>query len=286
MARQSKRKKRNSYFSLLLVLILSLVGGGWAVQKQHPTQPQSQTSEKITNQSQTAYGTVNDLHPSLQLANTVMTANVKQQLASSAIQFNGTGAFIINNNHNDLNTNVASAIYVNLSPLDNLQRPGVANAWLSRSARQYKNRVTTGNADKIEPLGWHQLKIAGKYQYLYNRGHSVGYAIAGNVAGFDASEANVQNITTQTAWANQASNGDSNNTGQNYYEGLVRKALDQNKRVRYKVTPIYDGNNIVPAGNWLMAKSSDGSLEFNVFVPNVQPGVEINYVNGNAKLVK
>ena len=76
------------------------------------------------------------------------------------------------------------------------------------------------------------------------------------------------------------------NTGQNYYETQVRRAQDNRKTVRYRVTPVYDGDNLVPSGSHLEAKSSDGSLEFNVFVPNVEPGVVINYSTGYAKVAK
>lgn len=302
--KQRKRGKQASYASTITFLVLVAVIA-WFFQDNQPgdskkaTTQQSATTTSVGSSSSTVstesnsvvntgavdYGNVDDVHPNESLASSVLTDTVKANLAANAVHFNGTGAFILNNDDSDLDPNVSSAMYVNLSPVDNLQRPGVANALLTKSARQYKNRVTTGNASKIEPVGWQQLKIGGRYQYLYNRGHSIGYAIAGSVSGFDASEANIQNITTQTAWANQASNGDVNNTGQNYYEGLVRKALDQNKRLRYQVTPVYDGDDLVPAGSHIQAKSTDGTLNFNVFVPNVQPGVAIDYTNGSAKVV-
>lgn len=256
-----------------------------------PTNQSSSTSTTTTQTNSTSadnttdYGTVEDDHPTESLARTVLTADVVKQLKTSAIQFNGTGSFIINSNKTDLNASVSSNMYVSLASVDSLRRPGATNALLTRSARQYKSRSETGNARTITPVGWQQTKIGGKYQYLYNRGHSIGYAIAGNVDRFDASEANEQNISTQTAWANQASNGDTTNTGQNYYETLVRRALDNNKRIRYRVTPLYTADNLVPSGTHLEAKSSDGTLQFNVFVPNVQPGVNINYSTGSAQVI-
>ncbi|HJE31194.1 MAG TPA: DNA/RNA non-specific endonuclease [Weissella confusa] len=240
----------------------------------------------VKSDAKVNYGSTSDEHPNESLASSVLTANVVKQLGTNNVRFNGNGAFILNDNKTDLNAKVSSAPYVQLAKQDSLGRAGVANALLTKASRQYQSRDQTGNSRQVQPVGWHQLSIGGNYKMLYNRGHSIGYALAGSVRGFDASEANPQNITAQTAWANQASNGNDSNTGQNYYETQVRRAQDNRKTVRYRVTPVYDGDNLVPSGSHLEAKSSDGSLEFNVFVPNVEPGVVINYSTGYAKVAK
>lgn len=253
---------------------------GTQVTKINYAQSSVKSDEKVN------YGSTADEHPNESLASSVLTANVVKQLGTNSVRFNGNGAFILNNNKTDLNAKVSSAPYVQLAKQDSLGRAGVANALLTKASRQYQSRDETGNSRQMQPVGWHQLSIGGNYKILYNRGHSIGYALAGSVRGFDASEANPQNITAQTAWANQASNGNDSNTGQNYYETQVRRAQDNRKTVRYRVTPVYDGDNLVPSGSHLEAKSSDGSLEFNVFVPNVEPGVVIDYSTGYAKVAK
>ena len=216
--------------------------------------------------------------PTKEQAESVLTPVVKQQLGGS-IKWNGAGAFVINNNQPQLNAKISSAPYaVNIK--DNQGRAWRGDAWLNRTTRQYQNRAETGNgATNWRPSGFLQAhNLTGGYSHAYDRGHLLGYALVGGIRGFNASESNPANIATQTAWANEARS--SYSTGQNYYEGLVRKALDQGKQVRYRVTDIYDGNNLVPSGAHIQALSSDGSLSFNVFVPNVQRNIDIDYSTG------
>lgn len=194
------------------------------------------SNKKSLWQTITGQSVYNDGTPSEKLAKSVLTVGVVNQLGGAdKIQWNGHGAFIINGNQTDLNANVASAPYAN-NQVDSLQRPTVANALLNKTTRQYQNREQTNNgATSWKPKGFNQVThLNGRYTHAYDRGHLLGYALVGNVHGFDASESNAHNIVTQTAWANEARSETS--TGQNYYEGLVRKALDQNKTVRLFTT--------------------------------------------------
>lgn len=178
-----------------------------------------------------------------------------------------------------LNADVNSAPYATNKPNDKLGRAVMGDALLNKSTRMYQSRDKTGNAQTIKPVGFMNKRINGTY--VYNRGHLLGYALVGGLHKFNASEANRQNIVTQTAWANQSQSTSAK--GQNYYEGIVRKALDQNKTVRYRVTPVYNGNELVPRAMHMEAKSRDGKINFNVLVPNVQPKTTIAYTTGLAR---
>lgn len=269
MARKKRRKQKvtlsQAIITILAAMMIVLAGGRITGKVPHFNLGVSEINQ-------------NEDTPDEQLASSVLTESVRQQLGGS-IAYNGHGAFIINNNHNNLNANIVSAPYAT-DEVDSLGRPHVGNAWLNKTARQYQNRNQTGNGrSDWKPAGFHQLAgLPGEYKHAYDRGHLLGYALIGGIQGFNSSESNPANVATQTAWANEARTPES--TGQNYYEGLVRKALDQNKQVRYRVTDIYNNNNLVPSGAHIEAKSSDGTLEFNVFVPNVQNNIRINYATG------
>lgn len=156
------------------------------------------------------------------------------------------------------------------SDLDSLGRVGVAFALVSKSTMPTTKR---GSIGMIKPAGWHTVKydfVDGKY--LYNRCHLIAHQLTGQ-------NANPKNLMTCTRSMNV--------DGMLPFENKVANYIKvTNNHVLYKVTPIFDGDNLVANGAYMEAYSIEdkGKLSFNVYVYNVQKGVAIDYKTGESKL--
>ncbi|MDU2673057.1 MAG: DNA/RNA non-specific endonuclease [Clostridium sp.] len=187
-------------------------------------------------------------------------------------KYSGEDYIILNDNipnftASDLTTNS----FEEYSPLDSLGRCGVAYANIGSDIMPTEKRESISS---VKPSGWQSIKydiVEGKY--LYNRSHLIGYQLT-------AENANEKNLITGTRYFNA--------TLMLPYENMVADYIKEtNNHVLYRVTPVYEGDNLVATGVQMEAKSveDDGEgIEFNVFVYNVQPGITIDYSNGNSAL--
>ncbi len=157
------------------------------------------------------------------------------------------------------------------SELDLLGRCGVASANISKDLMPTEKR---GSIGMIKPSGWHTIKydhIDGKY--LYNRCHLIGYQLTGE-------NANEKNLITCTR--------SMNTKGMLQFENMVTKYIKATgNHVLYRVTPVFEGNNLVATGVEMEAYSVEDNgkgIKFNVFVYNIEDGIIIDYKTGDSKL--
>lgn len=158
--------------------------------------------------------------------------------------------------------------YESYSELDYLGRCGAAMACIGRDIMPTEER---GEIGQVKPAGWQISKynwVDGKY--LYNRCHLLGFQLTGE-------NANEQNLITGTRYMNVQ--------GMLPFENLVADYVkDTGNHVLYRVTPVYQGDNLIADGVTMEAFSieDDGEVVcFNVFCYNVQPGVVIDYLTGD-----
>ena len=155
------------------------------------------------------------------------------------------------------------------SELDSLGRCGVAYANVCLEIMPTEPR---GEIGQVKPSGWQTVKydcVDGKY--LYNRCHLIGYQLAGE-------NANRRNLITGTRYMNV--------TGMLPFENMVDNYVEETgNHVLYRVTPIFEGTELVARGVLMEAFSVEDGGEgicFNVFVYNVQPGITIDYATGDS----
>lgn len=154
------------------------------------------------------------------------------------------------------------------SELDSLGRCGMAYANVGQDLMPTEPR---GEIGAVKPSGWHLVKydnVDGKY--LYNRCHLIAYMLA-------AENANPQNLITGTRYLNVQ--------GMLPFETKVCDYVkNTGNHVLYRVTPIFDGDNLLADGVLMEAYSVEDAGEgicFCVFAYNVQPGIGIDYATGD-----
>lgn len=191
-------------------------------------------------------------------------------------EYSGNPYVQINNNIPDFKeSEYTTNAFETYSNLDNLGRCGVAYANICKEIMPPKD-AERESISKIKPSGWQTSKydeiVDGKY--LYNRCHLIGYQLAGE-------NANEKNLITGTRYMNV--------NGMLPFENLVATYIgkNNNNHVLYRVTPIFEGNNLVASGVQMEAYSVEDSgkgICFNVYVYNVQLGITIDYSTGKSKL--
>ena len=243
-------------------------------------------SEQITSTDSTAYSAAelsdsatvsgeeifsNEIS-SIAFANATPAKSTKQFSLSSIPAYSGSPYVEVNNNIPYFSqADYTTASYEYYSDLDSLGRCGVCVASVGKDLMPTEER---GSIGEVKPTGWHTIKydnVDGKY--LYNRCHLIGYQLSGE-------NANVKNLITGTRYLNVK--------GMLPFENMVADYVKEtNNHVLYRATPIFDGNNLLASGVLLEGYSVEDKGDgicFNVFCYNVQPGIKINYANGDSSL--
>lgn len=187
--------------------------------------------------------------------------------------FDGETAYVyINNNVPEFKKSDLDTIsYEKYSALDSLGRCGEATACIGIDIMPTKER---GSIGQVKPSGWHMAKydiVDGKY--LYNRCHLIGYQLTGE-------NANVENLITGTRFLNIES--------MLPFENMIADYVKETENhVLYRVTPIFDDDNLLCRGVQMEAFSVEDNGEgvcFNVYAYNAQPGISIDYATGKSVL--
>lgn len=203
--------------------------------------------------------------------------NIEQKSESNDIRLNEISEFqnepyvTINNNEPSFSKNeITEESFESYSKLDSLGRCGVALACVGKDIMPTEKR---GNIGMVKPTGWHTAKyefVDGKY--LYNRCHLIGYQLTGE-------NANERNLITGTRYMNV--------DGMLPFEDMVADYVKETENhVLYRVTPIYEGKNLVASGVQMEGYSVEDKgrgISFNVYCYNAQPGVKIDYKTGNSR---
>lgn len=187
-------------------------------------------------------------------------------------EYSGDPYVVVNNNVPFFSEeDLEAEVFESYGDLDSLGRCTVAYSMVGTETMPTEER---GNIGQVKPTGWHAVKydnVDGKY--LYNRCHLIGYQLT-------AENANVNNLITGTRYLNVQ--------GMLPFENLTADYIKETgNHVLYRVTPVFEGDNLVASGVLMEGESveDDGeAIQFCVYVYNVQPGIIIDYATGDSRL--
>lgn len=187
-------------------------------------------------------------------------------------EYSGTAYTVINNNTPNFSASeLTTKGYEKYSSLDSKGRCGVAIASCGTEIMPADGEER-GSISSIKPSGWIQAKYSGiSGGYLWNRCHLIGWQLS-------AENANRSNLITGTRYMNIE--------GMLTFENMVADYIKEtNNHVAYRVTPIFEDDNLVCSGVQIEAYSIEDDGEgicFNVYCYNVQPNITIDYATGSS----
>lgn len=183
--------------------------------------------------------------------------------------------YVVINNNNPFFTkeDYTTTSFETFSDLDALGRCGVAYVNVGVDIMPTEPR---GDIGHVKPTGWKSVKydiVEGKN--LYNRCHLIGFQLTGE-------NANKENLITGTRYFNVQ--------GMLPFENMIADYVKETENhVLYRVTPMYEGDNLVAYGALMEAWSVEDDGEgvcFNIFAYNIQPGIVIDYATGESALAQ
>ena len=198
-------------------------------------------------------------------------SSTKSVSSDNIPDFSGNMTVAVDNNDPDFTSkDLTTKSYESYSRLDSEGSCQVAEACVGKDIMPKGKRGAIG---MVKPTGWHTAKynnVDGKY--LYNRCHLIAYQLTGE-------NANNKNLITGTRSFNV--------DGMLPYEEMVGDYVrETGNHVLYRVTPVFDGDDLVAKGVQMEAMSVEDKgedIKFNVFVYNVQDGVKIDYETGDSE---
>lgn len=274
MQKRKRRKfRKGKVWAAYVLFILALFAGAWGLETFPGAQiklsdwiengADSVISREISGQT----GKAADVSPG---STVVQTAVSPEEIPP----FSGTPYVEVNGNIPCFEeTEHTTDSFETYSELDTLGRCGAAYANVGKDLMPTEERGAIGS---VKPSGWHTVKydcVDGNY--LYNRCHLIGYQLTGE-------NANEKNLITGTRYMNVE--------GMLPFENAVDDFVEAtNHHVLYRVTPVYDGDDLVANGvlmeGWSVEDGGRG-ICFCVYVYNCQPGVEIDYATGESRLAE